>query len=268
MIFGLIPQRLGSHPACFLWCEQEPLPPCHSLIYAPSALLIDCSMPRPRGKPRRGAPWRPRRPSLSSPDTSSDDSQPSLQIASSPVNLQPPHFGSMAIIPTSSTTLHRLHPDPGPSQPPASNLGHGQTSPSQFSPPATGSPAPFDKAQLRDNLATLYTLVFELRQEVADLHFRVEVTEIKVADCLQILASLRDALFPNSDAEAEDEDPGVEGDGVLHPETSTSGKRKEEEMQEDSATAAVRTQEQDEPGHYEHEPVDPPATWPTYQPGV
>jgi hypothetical protein len=83
------------------------------------------------------------------------------------------------------------------------------------------------------------------------LHFRVEVTEIKVADCLQILASLRDALFPNSDAEAEDEDPGVEGDGVLHPETSTPGKRKEEEMQEDSATAAERTQEQDEPGHYE-----------------
>jgi hypothetical protein len=268
MIFGLIPPKLGSHPACFLWCEQEPLPPCYSLTFAPSALPIDCSMPRPRGKPRRGAPWRPRRPSLSPPDTSSDDSQPGLQTVSSPVNLQPPHFGSMAIIPNSSITLHRLLPDPGPSQPLDSNLGHGQTSQSQSSPPATGSPAPFDKAQLRDNLATLYTLVFELRQEVADLHFRVEVTEIKVADCLQILASLRDALFPNSDAEAEDEDPGVEEEGVLHPDTSIPGKRKEEEMQEDNVTAAVHTQEQDEPGHYEHVPADPPATWPTCQPDV
>jgi hypothetical protein len=117
-------------------------------------------------------------------------------------------------------------------------------------------------------LATLYTLVFELRQEVADLHFRVEVTEIKVADCLQILASLRDALFPISDVEAEDEDPGIEGDGVLHPEPSTSGKCKEEAMREDSATAAARAQEQDETGHSAHEPVDLPATWSTYQLGV
>jgi hypothetical protein len=96
----------------------------------------------------------------------------------------------------------------------------------------------------------------------------VEVTEIKVADCLQILASLRDALLPNSDAEAEDEDLGIEGDSVLHPATSTPGKRKEKEMEEDSATAAERTQEQDKPGYYEHEPADPPATWPTYKPGV
>jgi hypothetical protein len=114
-------------------------------------------------------------------------------------------------------------------------------------------------------LATLYTLVFELRQEVADLHFRVEVTEIKVTDCLQILASLRDALFPNSDVEAEAEDPGIERDGV---DARGSSGSKEETMREDRATAAACTQEQDDTGHSAHEPVDLPATWPTYQPGV
>jgi len=181
----------------------------------------------------------------------------------------------MAIIPNTSITLHRLLHDPGPSQPPASNLGHGQASQRQSRPPATGSPAPFDKAQFRDNLATLYTLVFELRQEVADLHYRVEVTEIKVANFLQILASLHDALFPNSEEESEDGDLEVKGDGDQHPVTSTPGKRKEEEMHEDNVTVAERNQEHDELGYdetvyieEEPGPDDPPATWPTYKPGV
>jgi len=60
MLIGLIPPKLDSHPACLLWCEREPLPPRYSSTFALSALLIDCSMTRPRGKPRRGASWKPR----------------------------------------------------------------------------------------------------------------------------------------------------------------------------------------------------------------
>jgi hypothetical protein len=38
-------------------------------------------MPRPRGRPRRGSPWKPRRPSVSPPDSPSVDSSPPPQSA-------------------------------------------------------------------------------------------------------------------------------------------------------------------------------------------
>jgi hypothetical protein len=126
LIVGLILPKPDCHPALLLWCERDPILPRCSSTFALPAIRIDCYMTRPRGRPRRGAPWKPRRPSLSPPDTSSDDSPPRLQSVSSPVNLQPPHFGSMAIIPNTSITLLRLLHDPGPSQTPASNFGRGQ----------------------------------------------------------------------------------------------------------------------------------------------
>jgi len=40
-----------------------------------------------------------------------------------------------------------------------------------------------------------HNLVFELRQEVVDLHFRMQTTDAKVASFLQIIASMHAALF-------------------------------------------------------------------------
>lgn len=275
LIVGLILSKPDCHPAPLLWCERDPtLPRCTSTFALP-ATRFDCYMMRPRGRPRRGAPWKPRRPSLSPPDTSSDDSPPRPQSVSSPVNLQPPHFGSMAIIPNTSITLLRLLHDPGPSQTPASNFGCGQAYQRRPSTPAPDSQASFDRAQFRDNLATLYTLVFELRQEVVDLHYRVEAMEIKVANFLQILASMHDALFPDSEEESAEGDPEVDGNDDQHPVTSPPGKSRDEEKHEDNAKEAERNQENDEhwsdgTAYIEEGPWsgDPPATWPSYQPGV
>jgi hypothetical protein len=126
-----------------------------------------------------------------------------------------------------------------------------------------------DTAQFRDNIATLHTLVFELQQEVADLHHRVEAMEIKVTNLLQILASMHEALCPNSEEEATVGDPEVEGDYNQRPGTSPPDKSRDEEMYEE------RNQEHDAHGgdwivDDEKEPGlgDPPATWPSGQPGV
>jgi hypothetical protein len=181
----------------------------------------------------------------------------------------------MAIIPSTSIILRRLLHDPGPSQPLASTSSLGQASQQLPSAPALDGPASFDKAQFRDSVATLYTLVFELQQEVADLHHRVEALEIKVTNLLQILASMHEALCPNSEEEATAGDPEVEGDYDQHPGTSPPDKSRDEEMYEDTAKVAERNQEHDEHGgdwivDGEKEPGfgDPPATWPSGQPGV
>jgi hypothetical protein len=50
--------------------------------------------------------------------------------------------------------------------------------------------------QLRDNLANIYDLVFELRKEVDDLHFRVQSTTTKVTTLLHLMASMS-ATFPS-----------------------------------------------------------------------
>ena len=52
----------------------------------------------------------------------------------------------------------------------------------------------FDSAQFRDSLAILHDLVFELRQGVADLHFRLQATEETVVIFLQTLSSMHEAL--------------------------------------------------------------------------
>jgi hypothetical protein len=107
------------------------------------------------------------------------------------------------------------------------------------------------------------------------LHHRVEATEIKVANFLQILASMHDAMFPDSEEEAAEGDPEVEGDDDQHPVPSPPGNSRGEEMYEDTAPVAERNQEHDEHGsdgiaHFEEETGagDPPATWPSCQPGV
>jgi hypothetical protein len=78
-----------------------------------------------------------------------------------------------------------------------------------------GAPPPFRKprnnenqssdsffdTQLRESLTILFGLVFELRQGVEDLQFRLQTTDGKVAVLLQILSSLQEA-FPSDPAGA------------------------------------------------------------------
>jgi hypothetical protein len=117
----------------------------------------------------------------------------------------------MAIIPKTPISLLRLLHDPGPSQTSASNLDRGQAQQRRPSTTAPRHQASFDGEKFRDNLAILHTLVFELRQEVADLHYRVEATEVKVAEFLQILASMHDALIPDPEEASPEGDPELDG---------------------------------------------------------
>ena len=241
LLVGILLPEPNYHPALILWCEREPIPLCYSATSAPPTLNSDCSMTRPRGRPRRGAPWRPRRPPLSSPDSSSDNSLPLLRSASSQVTLHPPQPGSMAIIPSTSIMLRRPLHDPGPSQPLDSTSSLGQASQQIPNSPALDGPASMDTAQCRDNVATLYSTAFELQQEVTDFHHRVEAMEIKVTNLLQLLASMHEALCPNSEGEAVAGDP--EGE-----ETHPPGERRNAKAQENMAELAESNQWHDAHG--------------------
>jgi hypothetical protein len=70
-------------PARTFWLE---LGPAYSLTFRPHRVLWTASarrtgwtMTRPRGRPRRGSPWKPRRPSVSPSDSPSISSSPRLQ---------------------------------------------------------------------------------------------------------------------------------------------------------------------------------------------
>ena len=69
--------------------------------------------------------------------------------------------------------------------------------------------------QLRDSLEIIYDMVFELRKEVDDLHFRVHSTNNKVVTLLHLLASMS-ATFPSHpDGVSSEEKPSAttnEGD--------------------------------------------------------
>jgi len=61
--------------------------------------------------------------------------------------------------------------------------------------------------QLRDSLENIYGLVFELRQGVDDLHFRVHSTNDKVATLLQLLASMSETFPSHLDGATSEEMP-------------------------------------------------------------
>jgi hypothetical protein len=188
--------------------------PWYQETFDPSASYIELLMtrPRPRGKPRRGSPWKPRRPSITPPDSTSDDSSPRHQSNPTPVSLRPQQFSSMAVIPRTPVSLLRILNDfpavphnPVTLHDPPSRLD-GEPSP-QGVPRGAGhnSQESFDREQFRNSLSVLHNLVFELRQEVADLHFRMQTTEAKVVSFLQIIVSLHAALFPDPVNDNEEE---------------------------------------------------------------
>ena len=65
----------------------------------------------------------------------------------------------------------------------------------------------FNNAQFRDNLAILHGLVFELRQGVEDLQFRLQATYEKVEVFLQTLSSMHADLFSDSAEATPMEEP-------------------------------------------------------------
>jgi hypothetical protein len=204
LLAGLIPSQHWLDPARILWVDVAHAIHLHRVLLISSASRTVYLMTRPRGRPRRGSPWKPRRPSVMPPDSPSICSSPRLQSeffsASShvPPNAQ---FNCLAIIPRSPNSLLRHFQDPpvNPSAPtpvldPLGNLG---CEPSPHRAPRKAGhhfTDSFNSAQFRDSLAILHDLVFELRQGVEDLHFRLQATDEKVAICLQTLSSMHEAL--------------------------------------------------------------------------
>lgn len=78
--------------------------------------------------------------------------------------------------------------------------------------------------QLKDKVAILYGLVFELRQGVDDLHFRLQFTNDKVVLFLQHLTSLHEAV-------------------LSPPEGATSRQHLEAEAKEENDIGSARTTE-------------------------
>jgi hypothetical protein len=155
---------------------------------------VNWTMTRPRGKPRRGSAWKPRRPSTSRHDSSS--------LSSSSHSLSDhPSFTSPRAIPEHSTS-RVLVPRTVSPPPPVSHYG-----PEADLPQASRGVGPLPRdsptsAQLNDNLATLFDLVFDIRQGVDDLIFRLQETDGKVDLLLSTLTSLRDSLAPKQDIDS------------------------------------------------------------------
>ena len=61
---------------------------------------------------------------------------------------------------------------------------------------------PFTNLQLWDSMNTLYDLIFDIREEVDDLSFRLQDTEAKVDLFLRTLTSLKSSLISSSDEDA------------------------------------------------------------------
>jgi hypothetical protein len=270
MLAGLLPVQLEFNPVLSLRCEHPPVTPLHQAPYVPPASCTRLPMTRPRGRPRRGSPWKPRRPPTTPLDSTSDDSSPRHRLTYTPVSLQAPQLSSMAVIPRTPIALLRLLQDSpaGPSSPvPSHNLNCG---PCPQEAPKVAEPHPqdtFDKEQFRNSLSVLHNLVFELRQEVADLHFRMQATEVKVASFLQIISSMHAALFP---------DPvnAMKNEGQHHGPTP-AGTSKQKDACEGDAEGPKRSTEEGKqwcegPTYIEEEPWpgDLSATQPSYLPGV
>jgi hypothetical protein len=68
-------------------------------------------------------------------------------------------------------------------------------------------PNPFSDTQLRESLAILFGLVFELRQGVEDLQFRLLAVDGKIAILLQLLTSLQEAIPSDLAGEATTAEP-------------------------------------------------------------
>jgi hypothetical protein len=188
----------------------------------------------------------------------------------------------MAIISRTPISILRLSQDPSafpsssmPSRDPLGNLGGG---PSLHSEPKRAGPCfpeTVDRVQFTESLSVLHDLVFELRQEVADLQYRIQATEVKVASFLQILSSMHEALFSDPVDTSPKENPEADKEEAQD-KTQTPAElgREREERKDDIKEPACKDEagEQWDYGatYIEEEPWpgDLSATWPSYLPNV
>jgi hypothetical protein len=171
-----------THSLVHLFCSHSLHASCVLAYFIPQPV----TMPRERGKPRRGSPWSPRRPSPSPP--ASRTSTRTL----APWSANPPPLPNPA----------PAEPLPGILLPVIPPRHSAEDLPSLRRPGNYTQQAPVSNTgvQLRDNLDNIYDLVFELRKEIDDLHFRVNSTNAKVTTLLHLLASMS-ASFPSHPGE-------------------------------------------------------------------
>jgi hypothetical protein len=208
-------------PVSTSWLELSPV---YSLTLRPrpvfgtaSARSVGWTMTRPRGRPRRGSPWKPRRPSVSPSDSPSISSSPrhhSGHLSAYSHDRMNSHSTRGALVPrTSSSPLHYPHSpsvtpfDPTSDFDPLGFLGgveHSQHASRGAGPLPRG---PFTNVQLWDSMAALYDLVFGIRQGVEDLNYRLQETRAKVDLFLRTLTSLQSSLTSSSTEDAPMEEP-------------------------------------------------------------
>jgi hypothetical protein len=125
----------------------------------------------------------------------------------------------------------------------------------------------------RDHLLIMNDLVFELRQEMADLNYRLQNTDEKVASCLQLLSSMQGALTVEPAKVMPREAPTVVTEEGLsmaqrlvnREPVKTEHDRRDEGIESDKAGELAY-----EPTFIEEEPWpgDLSPMWPAYMPGV
>jgi hypothetical protein len=240
---------------CFCWWLEElppPLPwPTYKCAYwsleaphhdHPCDLSCVQSMPkhkrRLRGKPRRGSPWRPRRPSFfshdmppSAPSLHLQEAQPSQHSSSSAdCKLQFPGSDSSVAMLFSAFTPRSSGTEPHSTQRSAFPRALGEEPPPPTRVPGSSGIPPFDATtgeQVKDKLAILYGLVFELRQGVEDLQFRLQLSNDKVTLFLQLLSSLHETFLSTPEEATFKQAPDADtADGeAKESATSTQGHR-------------------------------------------
>jgi hypothetical protein len=289
---GLLPSRRKHNQA---------RPETFSIVYLqfwfiPVQTCSPASMKeRIRGKPKRGSPWKPRRPPVSlsaSPMTGSSSHPQTMSPAATPPPAQSVHLRSAATQPPSpSLLLHSMATIPRGSPPTqrcpqdprmqfvATMSFPGSSSTWRSAPLAFGESkrlrlhpaAQLDSEHFRERLGILYDLVFELRREVADLKFRLQATEDNVATFLHILSAMHSELSSGPSGTTPGEALDTEMDSMLR---QAAARQKEAER---SGPVENKEREEckekcgdDQPINTEAEPwaEDLRATWLGFSPGV
>jgi hypothetical protein len=177
-------------------------------------------MTRPRGRPRRGSPWKPRRPSVSPSDSPSISSSPrhhSGHLSAYSHDRMNSHSTRGALVPrTPSSPLHYPHSPSATPLDPTSDFDPLTSEHSQHASRGAGPlpRGPFTNVQLWDSMAALYDLVFGIRQGVEDLNYRLQETGAKVDLFLRTLTSLQSSLTSSSDEDAPMEEPDAATDAA------------------------------------------------------
>jgi hypothetical protein len=98
------PLQRRSTPATFRWCNAILVFSLHQVLLVLSVRCTELAMtrPRPRGRPRRGSPWKPRRPSITPSDSTSADSSPPRQVPRPSLS----HCAPRSLVPWLSSRAH------------------------------------------------------------------------------------------------------------------------------------------------------------------